>query len=113
MAGLIEKSITDLSQMHSIHHSFSVPIFSSPNLLCSTVQYTVSEDRSIEVHTDYGPLSDEEKEYLKDPVKFADEHPKEALRFHLKRKVRLLCQRYKIFRTPPTPSPLCVCAPYA
>ncbi len=52
------------------------------------------DDRSIEIRTDYGPLTDEEKEYLKDPVKFADEHPKEALRIHLKRKVRFLCQIY-------------------
>jgi len=77
------------------------------------VQDTASDDRAVEVHTDYGPLTDEEKEYLKDPVKFADEHPKEALRIHLKRKVRFLCQSYYIFPTPPTPSSLYVCAPYA
>jgi hypothetical protein len=58
------------------------------------MQDTAMDDRSIEIRTDYGPLTDEEKEYLKDPVIFADEHPKEALRIHLKRKVRFLCQIY-------------------
>ena len=77
------------------------------------MQDTASDDRAVEFHTDYGPLTDEENEYLKDPVKFADEHPKEALRIHLKRKVRFLCQSYYIFPTPPTPSYLYVCAPYA
>jgi hypothetical protein len=43
------------------------------------------------LHINYGALSPEEKEYMADKVKFAQEHPVEAERIHLKFKVCSLC----------------------
>ena len=45
-----------------------------------------TEEKSVDLHVNYGELSPMEKEYLADPVKFANEHPDDALRIHLKRK---------------------------
>uniref|UniRef100_A0A7S4JJ55 EF-hand domain-containing protein n=1 Tax=Guillardia theta TaxID=55529 RepID=A0A7S4JJ55_GUITH len=40
----------------------------------------------MDLNVDYGNQSPEEEEYLKDKVKFSEEHPDEAVRIHLKRK---------------------------
>jgi Ca2+-binding EF-hand superfamily protein len=45
---------------------------------------TREEDKSLDLHINYGALSPEEKEYMADKVKFAEEHPVEAERIHLK-----------------------------
>lgn len=52
---------------------------------------TREEDKSLDLHINYGELSPEEKEYMADKVKFAQEHPVEAERIHLKFKVCSLC----------------------
>ena len=47
----------------------------------------------MEFHINYGELSPMEQEYMKDKAKFAQEHPQDAERIHLKFKVRALDTR--------------------
>ena len=54
---------------------------------------TREDDKTIDIHINYGELSPLEQEYMKDKVKFAQAHPVEAERIHLKFKVRALDTR--------------------
>lgn len=53
------------------------------------------DELNVGVSVNYGVLSDEEKAYLADPAGYAEEHPEEALKFHLQRKA----QRQAALRT--------------
>ena len=49
-------------------------------------QQLLERDENINLHVNFGPRSEQEKEYDADKVKFAEEHPAEAYRIRLKRK---------------------------
>ena len=49
-------------------------------------QQLLERDESINLHVNFGPRTDQEKEYDADKEKFSEEHPAEAYRIRLKRK---------------------------
>ena len=54
---------------------------------CKPLTPRLQEDElNVGVSVNYGVLSPEEKEYLADPAGYAEAHPEEALKIHLKRK---------------------------
>ena len=63
----------------------------APDRAARPALQTREEEKSINMHINYGELSPDEKEYMADKVKYAQEHPVEAERIHLKFKVCSLC----------------------